>query len=173
MTMSQRDDMGWHMTANALRKGVLAALLLLALVAGGAVSGLRLRPPLEAEPLGHSAESLPEAVRILDAASRMSSGHCQDLDCHLARELLDMLDKAPGMERYTVAMRSGDARHVLTAEFRGGAVIRRVEMTGESARTLVYQGFVRHRVQAAACGGSLEETPVDRDSPCPSPPPTD
>lgn len=102
-----------------------------------------------------------EAQRTLGTLSGMEDTVPQ----RLAQELLGMLRDQPGLERYTVVASQGGTRHSLTADVVGNALIHITSSQGGADKTLqpgqtaIYRGYVRPRLEAAAAGGVLDQTP--------------
>lgn len=82
-----------------------------------------------------------------------------DVNVRLAQEVLNMMERAPGLERYTVSVNIKMVRYSLTAEVTGNALIRIEQAPERPPVTVVYRDYLQSRLKDAAQGGDLKNTP--------------
>ncbi len=85
-----------------------------------------------------------------------------ELDVRLAQEVLTMMERAPGLERYTITVDINTVRHALVADTKGNALIRMTTPKDESPTTIIYKGYLQSRLDEAAHGATLADTPEGR-----------
>ncbi|MFW5734231.1 MAG: hypothetical protein ACOCWR_04135 [Oceanidesulfovibrio sp.] len=106
-----------------------------------------------------AAEPLDEVTRDLgDFQGYMG----ESMEQKQARDLLDLVYSQPGKDRYTITYMIGRTRHTFIADLRDDALMR-LEKTGPHGKNEYWVGYSMERLENAAEGGSLAETPEGRD----------